>query len=366
MSEQRHLMVTGFPGFLSAKLLPRLLRLHRDAQVSLVVTPDLLPQAKRALGALRGMKERVRLCAGDVSDMHFGLAGGEYRTLVGEVTEIYHLASASQPTASPQVAERINVDGTRNLIEVARDAPRLTRLHYLSSAFVCGDRQGVIDERELDMGQRFHSAFEETKFRAEGLVRQAGKALPITCYRPTLLVGDSKNGEIDRLDGPCYFAIKLALSQPAVPLPLPQGADAPLNVVPWDYVVDALLTIAHDERGIGGTFHLVDPNPLGTQRFYALVAEQTGRRVQHLPFSRGTAEAVLRVPLVDRWLRPQRAGFQYAYHMAFFRSAETQRLLGPQGVACPPLSQYLEPLIAHARELSRRRQEEHIEDTLET
>jgi nucleoside-diphosphate-sugar epimerase len=365
MSEQAHLLVTGFPGFLASRLLPRLLKRHRGAQASVLVPPDLLPQAKRAIGPLRGLKERLRLYSGDVGDMHFGLGGGEYRTLVAEVTEIYHLASASQPSAAPRHAERVNVDGTRNLLEVAKDSPKLRRLHYLSSAFVCGDRQGVIDESELDLGQRFRSAFEETKYRAELLMRQAQKALPITCYRPALLVGDSRRGEIDRLDGPCYFAIKLALAQPPLPLPLPQDADAPLNVVPWDYVVEALLALAEDERAIGGTFHLVDPNPLGTRRFYELLADLTGRRVQRLPFSRGTAEAMLRAPFVDRWLRPQRAGFQYAYHMAFFRAAETERLLGERRVRCPPLANYLEALISYARDQSRRRQEERVEDTLE-
>jgi nucleoside-diphosphate-sugar epimerase len=364
VSEQPHLLVTGFPGFFAGKVWPRLLKLHRTARASLVVPPHLLAQAKRIFATSRGLKERVEIYSGDVGDMHFGLTGREYRSLIEGVTEIFHLASASLPTATEKHAERVNVDGTRNLLDVARDAPNLRRLHYLSSAFVCGDRQGVIDEDELDLGQRFRSAFEETKFRGEGLVRQARKDLPITCYRPALLIGDSQKGEIDRPDGPCYFAIKLALAQPALPLPLPQDADAPLNVVPWDYVVEAMLALSQDERAIGQTFHLVDPNPLGTRRFYELLAERTGRRVQRLPFSRGTAEAVMRAPFVERWLRPQRASLQYAYHMAFFRAARAERLLAGK-VRCPPLTDYLDVLIDQTRAQSERRQEERVEDALE-
>jgi len=365
MSTKQTFLVTGFPGFLAAKLLPRLLKRHRDAEVTVLVAPDLMAQAKRLLGTLRGQRERVQVHTGEVGDMHFGLAGDEYRTLASKVTQIYHLASASQHSVSPRLAERTNVDGTRNLLEVAKDCDQLQRLHYLSSAFVCGDRQGVIDEGELDLGQHFRSAFEETKFRGEVLVRQAQKSLPITCYRPSLLVGDSSKGEIDRLEGPCYFAIKLALAQPAVPLPLPRDADGPLNVVPWDYVVEALLGLADDERAIGGTFHLVDPNPMGTRRFYEVLAERTERRIQRLPLSRGAAEAILRMPVLERWLSPQRAGFPYAYQMAFFRSVETERLLGERRLRCPPLTDYLDALLSFARDQARRKQEERIEDTLE-
>jgi thioester reductase-like protein len=322
-----------------------------------------MPQARRLMGTLRGQRARVRLFSGDVADMHFGLSGDEYRSLSSKVTDIYHLAT--QPAAKPQLAERTHVDGTRHLIELAKDASHLKRLHYLSTAFVCGDRQGVIDESELEMGQRFRGPFEETRYRGELLIRQVQRSLPVTVYRPALLVGDTQKGEIDRLDGPCYFAMKLALAQPAIPLPLPQDADAPLNVVPWDYVVEAMLTLAADDRAIGGTFHLADAHPLGTRRFYELLAERTGRRVQLLPITRGTAEAMLRVPLFERWLRPQRAGFEYAYQLVFLRTSETERLLGDKRVRCPPLTDYLDNLLTFAKEQAHLRQEERVEDTLE-
>jgi thioester reductase-like protein len=364
MSTSPTVLVTGFPGFLASKVVPRLLRRDRTAELILVASPDQTAQARRLVGTLRGQRERVRLYSGDVGDMHFGLSGDEYRSLAEKVTEIYHLASANHGTTTPRVAERTHVEGTRHLIELAKDSPRLKRIHYLSTAFVCGDRQGVIDESELETGQRFRTPFEETRYRGEQIIRQH-RTLPVTVYRPALLVGDAQKGEIDRLEGPCYFAIKLALAHPAVPLPLPQDADAPLNVAPWDYVVEALLTLAADERAIGGTFHLTDPNPLGTRRFYELLAERTGRRVQLLPITRGAAEAILSVPLLERVLRPQRAGFEHAYQLVFFRTGETERLIADKRVRCPPLPDYLDALIGYARDQASRRQEERVEDTLE-
>jgi thioester reductase-like protein len=364
MSSSPTVLVTGFPGFLAGKLVPRLLKRQRAAELILLASPDLLPQARRLVGTLRGQRARVQLYSGDVADMHFGLSGDEYRSLTSRVTEVYHFATANHAGAPQQLAQRTHVDGTRHLIELGKESERLRRIHYLSTAFVCGDRQGVIDEIELEMGQRFRSPFEETRYRGEQIIRQH-RELPVTVYRPSLIIGDTQKGEIDRLDGPAYFAIKLALGQPAVPLPLPQDADAPLNVVPWDYVLEAMLALAADERAVGGTFHLVDPNPLGTRRFYELLAKRTGRRVQLLPITRGAAEAMLRVPLFDRLVRPQSAGFEYAYQLVFFRSNETERLLADKRVRCPSLPEYLDKLIAHAKEQARHRQEERIEDTLE-
>src|SRR5262249_40502408 len=145
-----------------------------------------------------------------------------------------------------EAAWRVNVDGTRNVLELARDCKQLKRLHYLSSCYVSGDRLGVIAEDELDLGQALRNAYEETTFRGEMLVAEAGADLPVTIYRPSSIVGDSRTGEIERFDGPFYLGLYWLQSPWAAGLALPGDGVAPLNVVPLDFALDALWQLAQD------------------------------------------------------------------------------------------------------------------------
>src|SRR6201999_2261702 len=135
-------------------------------------------------------------------------------------------------------------------------------LVHHSTAHVSGDRTGVVVEDDLQKGQRFRNVVEETKARAEKKMRAPMNRLPIAVVRPSIVVGDSQTGEIDRFDGP-YLLILLIVTSPAeIALPLPSRGDAPLNLVPADYVARAARAIGLDSRAPGRTFHIVDPAPL--------------------------------------------------------------------------------------------------------
>src|SRR6202012_1406752 len=138
------------------------------------------------------------------------------------------------------------------------------------TAQVSGQRSGVILEEELDTGQRFRNFYEETKFRAERMVRDAGRRLPVTVLRPGIIVGDSRTGEIDKVDGPYYLLVLIVSSPIAVDLPLPGRGSAPLNLVPVDFVVAAAVALPRDPRAAGGTFHLTDPAPFAARTVYEL------------------------------------------------------------------------------------------------
>ena len=185
---------------------------------------------KAALAAIAALdaKARVTVLEGDVCDMDLGLAGGEYRALADEVTAIHHLASVYYHGVPREAAERVNVEGTRAMLDLAAECRRLRRFTHFSTAQVSGDRSGVVLEEELDCGQRFGSVYEETKFRAERLVQAAARRLPVTVLRPGIIVGDSKSGEIDRFDGPYYLTVLIVTSPLDVHLPLP-GRVAPLH-----------------------------------------------------------------------------------------------------------------------------------------
>ena len=355
-------LVTGYPGFIGKRLVEHLAQESRS-RIYALVQPRFLDEARGLASRVPGAP--VEVLAGDVTDLHLGLSGEEVERVAGSVTRIFHLAALNQLTVSREVAFRANVDGTRNVLELARECRRLERLIHFSTCHVAGAREGVIAEDELDRGQEFRNAWEESKFHAEKAVVRAMDALPITIARPSTVVGDSRTGEIDRFEGPYALGILLVASPLVVPLPLPGNGIAPLNVVPVDFVVRATLQLASDPRAKGLTFHLVDPNPMSVARVYELIAERAHRRIPKLTFPARAAEAVLRLPLLERVTRPQRAALGYINQLAWFTSSGTLELLEGTGIRCPRLSTYLDTLIAYVREDYARRQAAEAETLVE-
>jgi thioester reductase-like protein len=357
-------LVTGFPGFIGRRLVEHIARQEPDATIYALVLPKLAADAERHAKRIGG---KIELLTGDIVDMHLGLSGQEYQRLCEEVTDVFHLAALHSLNVPKETAWRVNVDGTRNVIELARDCAHLRRLNYFSSCYVCGDRLGVVAEDELDRGQTFRTPYEETKFHAEKLMQRAATSLPVSIYRPAAVVGDSKTGEIDRFDGPYYLGILLVMSPLVVPLPLPGNGIAPLNVVPVDYVVEAVWAISRDPRAIGRTFHLVDPNPMSARRAYELIAEKANKKLPRFNLSAKAADVMLRLPLLEKIARPQRAAITYVNQLAIFTSQNTQELLDGTGIRCPALSSYLDKLMEYVKDFYRKRREDssEVEDPLD-
>lgn len=348
--------VTGYPGFLGKRLAMRLLERDRKARMYLLVQPRFARDVRRELRRLEPrMASRVTVLVGDVVDMHLGLAGDEYRKLAAEVTHIFHLAAISYLGVDKRTLERVNVEGTRNVLELARDAKKLVRMAHVSTVYVAGDREGVVDEEELEEGQRFHNDYEETKFRAEVLVRKAMAELPITVFRPATIVGDSRTGEFDRLDGVYYAAFELVTSPLRVPLPLPGDGAFPFNVVPVDFVVEAILEIAFQPHAVGKTFHLVDPNPMSARKVYHYVAERAGKRVPRGRLPAKASVALLRLPILERLARPQRTAIEHLNQLVIYNCRNTLEHLDGTGIRCPPLTAYLDKLLDHVVEQQKKR-----------
>lgn len=355
----RTFFLTGYPGFIGKRLAAELVKAHPDARHYLLVQPKFFKDAKKYVRGLPGGGKGVELLQGDIVDMHLGLSSAEYNQLCDEVTDIFHLAAISYLGVPPPTAHKVNVEGTRNVLELAHDARHLRRFHHFSTAYVSGDRVGVIAEDELDLGQHFRNAYEETKFQAEKLVRRAGeRGLEVVIYRPAIVVGDSKTGEIDRFDGPYYMGILLVTSPLAVPLPLPGNGVAPLNVVPVDYITRAVVQLADDPRSAGRTFHLVDPNPMSSRRVYELIAEKANKKLPKLTVPHRAADVLMRLPGVEKLVRPQRAAIGYVNHLAIYNCRNTLELLDGTGIRCPPLTSYLDTLVNYVKKFYRERQED--------
>jgi thioester reductase-like protein len=352
-------LVTGFPAFTARRMLQKIVEADPRARVWLLVREKFRREAEAFLAELPARyRKRVQPLQGDVCDVDLGLSGEEYRTLTEELTAIVHCAAAYYLGVPREMALKVNVGGTRNLLELAGGCTRLERLCHFSTAFVSGDRKGVIMEDELDSRQRFRNAYEETKFRAELLIREAMHRLPIVVMRPGIIVGDSQTGVIDRLDGP-YYLIRLIVSSPLdVALPLPGRGGAPLHLVPVDFVVDAAYTLMREPKALGLTFHLVDPTPLAARRVYELVAERANRKPPKGSFPESLARAALRFPGLSTLARVPLDFLEGFNHMAFYNCQNTLALLRPTGLFCPPFESYVDNLVRHVRDVQQQRRQQ--------
>lgn len=360
-----HAFVTGYPGFIGKRLVRYLAEQNPGGRITLLVQPKFVKEAEAYLAKIQ-TGTRLEVLSGDIVDMHLGLAGAEYQRLVEETTHIFHLAAISYLGMGRDVAWKVNVEGTRGVLELGRECRKLQRFVHFSSCYVSGDRVGVIAEDELEAGQTFRNAYEETKYEAERIVERAKKQLPITVIRPATVVGDSSSGEIDRFDGPYYLGMLLVMSPLVLPLPLPGNGVAPLNVVPVDFVVQAAWVLAQKAEAIGKTVHLVDPNPMSARRVYELIAERSNKKLPRFTLSARATDLFLRLPGVEKVARPQRAAINYVNHLALYNCHSALELLDGTGVRCPPLHTYLDKLIDYALETWKARKEapEEIEDQL--
>src|SRR5256885_632606 len=202
-----HVLVTGYPRLLARRLAESFRARRPQGRVSVLANEK---HAEAAARVARGISAEVLV--GDISSLHLGLSTGEYRDAVHTVTDVLHAAEWSFLGATLTEMRRVNVEGTRAALDLAADCRQLRRFTHFSTVYVSGDREGVIAEDELACGQAFRNAFERTKFEAEVLARSAMSTLPCTVLRPSILVGDTKTGEIDRFEGPYVVAILLVTS----------------------------------------------------------------------------------------------------------------------------------------------------------
>jgi thioester reductase-like protein/NAD(P)-dependent dehydrogenase (short-subunit alcohol dehydrogenase family) len=259
---------------------------YPDAEVWVVVRRPSLGRFERLAGQ---WGERAKPLVGDLAEPDLGLTDEAIAEL-GNVEHVVHCAAIYDITA-PEPDQRIaNVEGTRAVIELARRLD--ATLHHVSSIAVAGEFRGEYTEDDFDVGQRLPTPYHQTKFEAELLVREA-TGLPHRIYRPAVVVGDSRTGEMDKIDGPYYFfgvLAKLAVLPRFTPIMLPDTGRT--NIVPVDYVVDALVALMHADGRDGQTFHLTAPKTIGLRGIYRGIADAAG-----LPPLRGSLPRSVSAPL---------------------------------------------------------------------
>src|SRR5918997_420147 len=282
-------LLTGYPGFIGRRLADRLA--GAGARVTALVEPRMAAAARGASGG------RIEVIEGDISRRRLGLPDADWERLTAEVRHVFHLAAVYDLGVPLELAQRVNVDGTGNVLELCLACRRLERLNYVSTAYVAGVRTGVVYEHELVLGQGFKNHYESTKFQAEAWVRQELDRVPATIYRPAIVVGDSRTGETQKFDGP-YFLLRVISFAERHGLPIPQfgRSNAPFNVVPVDFIVDAVVAAGGDPATLGKTLHLVDPEPITAAELLRVLSRAYAGREPAVRIPSRMVEAALRVP----------------------------------------------------------------------
>lgn len=337
--------VTGFPGFLGRRLVDGLRERDPDRRVICLVHPSMLDAARSAAG------EGVEVLAGDIAERDLGLSPADHERIAAETTAVYHLAAIYDLAVPLEIAQRVNVDGTGNVLELCRRCEQLERLHYVSTAYVAGTRGGVVYEHELALGQSFKNHYESTKFQAEVRVREEMDAIPTTIYRPAIVVGDSRTGETQKFDGPYYMLRAVSFAeQRGQPIAQFGRAGAPFNVVPVDFVVAALL--AGDDPGAAGhTLHLVDPEPVTAKEVLTLFAREYAGREPGYRLPAQLVTTALRVPAVRKLFGgAPRESIRYLNHPVRFDTRQASDFVASQGLRCPRFEEYVGPIVGFYRE----------------
>ena len=262
-----------------------------DAEVWVLVRRESLSRFERlATEGDQAWGERAKALVGDITAANLGLTDEAVAEL-GAVDHIVHCAAIYDITADDDEQRAANVEGTRAVIDLARRLD--ATLHHVSSIAVAGTYHGEFTEDDFDVAQDLPTPYHQTKFEAELLVRSAtGTAYRV--YRPAVVVGDSRTGEMDKIDGPYYFfglLGKLAVLPRFTPMVLPDTGRT--NIVPVDFVVDAIVELMHADGRDGQTFHLTAPKTIGLRGIYRGVAEAAG-----LPALRGSLPGATATPFL--------------------------------------------------------------------
>ncbi|HQZ31257.1 MAG TPA: SDR family oxidoreductase [Arenimonas sp.] len=345
--------VTGATGFIGRYLVSNLLK--RKGTVHVLVRKGSEKKLDAIAASMGWDRKRIIPVTGDLSRPRLGLSAAQVKALSGKVQHFFHLAAIydmSADAASQQVA---NIDGTRHAVELA-GAIKAGCFHHTSSIAAAGLYPGVFREDMFEEAEGLKDPYLRTKHESEGLVRKECK-VPFRIYRPSMVIGHSKTGEMDKIDGPYYLfglikKIRQTLPQWVPTLGVEGGR---LNVVPVDFVADAMDHIAHKKGLDGQCFHLVDPEPM---RFGELM--NTFCRAAHAPemtmrldarmlavVPGAVRGAVLNLPPVKRFtnmvlrdLKIPPATLAFITYPTRFDTRVVERALKGSKIAVPDLDSY--------------------------
>ena len=345
--------VTGGTGFIGRFLIGNLLK--RKGTIHVLVRKDSQKKFDAMAKKMGWDAKRVIAVHGDMTADKCGLTAAQVRSLSGKIKHFFHLAAIYDLTADADSQRKANVDGTRNALDLAA-AIGAGCFHHTSSIAAAGLYPGIFREDMFDEAEGLDDPYLRTKHDSEGIVRKE-KRVKWRIYRPGMVVGHSQNGEMDKIDGPYYFFTFLKKLREMLPPWMPTiGVEGGrINVVPVDFVVDAMDHIAHKPKLDGHCFHLVDPEPMRVGEVLNIFARaghapEMTMRIDARMFAfvpSAVRGAVGSLPPVKRFVgmllrdfKIPKETLKFITYPTRFDNRETERALKGSGIAVPKLDTY--------------------------
>jgi len=345
--------VTGATGFIGRFLVDKLML--RKGDIHILVRKGSMAKLEELRSRWGDEGGRIVAVIGDLGKHRLGLAAADLAKLKGKVKHFFHLAAIYDLAADAASQEKANVEGTRNAVEAA-EAMQAGCFHHVSSIAAAGLYEGVFREDMFEEAEELDHPYFSTKHESEGIVRrECGR--PWRIYRPAIVVGHSQTGEIDKIDGPYYFFKLIQKMRNALPpwMPTVGIEGGRINIVPVDYVADALDHIAHKKGLDGHTFHLTDPEPRRVGEILNIFARaahapQMAMRLNAKMFSfipSFVVDSVMSLAPVRRIQKQvlsdlgiPREMFRFINYPTRFDNRETEKALKGSGIAVPRLESY--------------------------
>ena len=341
--------MTGFPGARAQALVELLCEREPNIELWLVVPPTELEAAARCLSTSRHARERLRLIPGEPCAIDLGLSRQTYSELAERVDRWFSIYQTMDIRASRELAFRVNLGAAREIAELAKVSDTLSNVTLLSSGAVFGDHVGPVAEEELAVGQTFRFPAGESLALAESLLRHRLAEVPITILRTPQVLGPRTGQALPRPSGLHRLLAVLATAPSDKALPLPPGANRPVQAIPADFVAEALYAVS--VLGTRGhAYHVADPDPPSLAEVLERAAVHFDKRLDHSFDARALGRLLLRSP--GFWLSQQSSGAlsEWANEPELLTRGG-ERLLDRAGLRAPLLLDYLDSVLRETQEL---------------
>jgi len=353
-------LITGATGFIGRFVVEELLK-QPQATVYAVVRTGSEHKLDKVRLQLGTSAERLHAISGDLTQPGLGISPEDAEPLKGQINHLFHVAAIYDLKADANAQQQANVEGTRHTLQAAHTL-QVGCFHHVSSIAVAGQYPGQFTEDMFDQGTHFSNPYFLTKHLAEKCVRDEAK-VPFRIYRPSMVVGHSQSGEMDKVDGPYYLFQLLEIIGRWLPkwTPIPGIEGGQFNIVPVDYVAQSMVYIAHQPNLDGQCFNLTDPQHYSLGELVNLIADTSdlpgfrwqlpNKILNKLPES--TIPTLAQQKLVQKLLlsmdiAPEALSF-ITYQTTFDRRNAAQALAG-SGITPPDLKQYMPALWQYWRQ----------------
>lgn len=352
---------TGFPGFICNQLIREVWKSEPTKKIIVLTVPSMVEKAEKEKASMiqefNIHSDQFQIVVGDITKPSIFQVDDKERALLSlEVSYVFHLAAIYDLAVQKEIAYSVNVEGTKNINNWVLTLPNIKRYVYFSTAYVAGQREGILKETELIRPAQFKNFYEETKYEAEVLVEEMKEQIPITIIRPGIVKGNTHTGETIKFDGP-YFILHFFERLKFLPMiPYLGNSKAEINLVPIEYILKATTYLSFSPKGLGKTYHLTDPNPYSVKNIYEMLMKESLHKNPKGILPLKIAKFFLQFKPIERLLNVEKEALDYFEWKGKFDCSVAQCDLKESGITCPDFKEGLSPMVSFYRKNKNKRE----------